>query len=74
MVNSAYLSDIIKGRGIKKEALSFKLGISPTSLRNKMSGVTDFRANEIEKISIALMLSKEEVIKIFFSELEACNG
>lgn len=65
MVNTTYLQNEIKSRGVSKMALCEKMGINLQSLNNKLTGRTSFRADEIYRMSKALYLSKEELVSIF---------
>lgn len=69
MVNTEMLNARINNSGFKKEYISDQLGISPTSLRNKMKNRTKFNASEIEKLIRMLSIDASEVYSIFFTEL-----
>jgi len=69
MVNTEKLNARINNSGFKKEYISDQLGISPTSLRNKMKNRTKFNASEIEKLIRMLSIDASEVYSIFFTEL-----
>ena len=69
MVNTEMLNARINNSGFKKEYISDQLGISPTSLRNKMKNRTKFNASEIEKLIRMLSIDASEVYSMFFTEL-----
>lgn len=48
-------------------SVSQKLGISEASLRNKLTGRTEFTQGEISLLVSSFGLSKDEVMDIFFS-------
>ncbi len=53
-------------RGIKKDWLSNKLGISRTALAYKLKGIHPFTHKEIRAIYKETRMSDEELITIFF--------
>jgi len=66
-LNSDLLEEAIKQKGIKKNMLAAKMGISREALYNKISGKTEFLASEIHAITKYLDLSKKERDEIFFT-------
>lgn len=56
---------VLKHKNLKD--LAVDIGISATALYRKVSGVSDFSASEIKKISSVLSLSNEKIIDIFFN-------
>lgn len=58
----------IKAQGMTLEALAKKIGISRNSMSAKLNGRTQFNADEIEKICMALGISDpERKVEIFLS-------
>ena len=66
MTNRKELNKRIAESGKSKEYISNELGISLTSLNNKIAGRTEFKASEIASICIILHLNNEEMNMIFF--------
>lgn len=63
--------DKLKGK-LKEKRLSYQkvaeiLGVSTTTVSNKMNGETRFYLEEIRTLSEYLELSDEEKVKIFFN-------
>lgn len=52
--------------GMTLAELAKKLEMNPATLYRKMSGDSDFSRNEIQIIAKVLMLSKDDVLAIFF--------
>lgn len=65
-MNKKLLEKIMKKRGVSISELSKKSGILRLVLIVKIAGLVEFTAGEIVKISGALLLSDEEIRKIFF--------
>lgn len=65
MVNSKLIDEIAKS-GLKKRVIAEKLGISDCSLRNKLSGKSDFYVEEALKLLHMLGLSDCD-FRIFFT-------
>lgn len=57
-----------------KRKIADYLGISLSSLYNKLSNISEFKASEIQKISTMLNLTVEEREKIFFAQLVELNS
>lgn len=68
MVDIEKLRNIIDDSGITMVALSNKSSISRVTLYNRLDGVGEFTAPEIQGITDALRLSKKERDDIFFAE------
>ena len=66
-MNLNKLTNIIDDSGIKKSKLSKDLGISDSSLRNKLNGKTDFTIKEINTLAMTLHLSAAVCTEVFFS-------
>ncbi len=67
MVDLNKLKTTIDDSGITIVSIAGKIGISREGLYKKLSGEAEFKASEIEKITEALRLSKEERDAIFFA-------
>lgn len=57
----------IKEKGFTQDALAEATGISAVSLRSKLKGKTQFKADEIQKIMKALGLPLNDVVAYFFT-------
>lgn len=53
--------------GLTYKEMHELLNISRTSFFSKLKGKTQFKLDEVEAIVIILNLSKEDIIKIFFT-------
>lgn len=58
----------MKEKGLTISTLSLKIGISKTSLFNKIHNQREFLASEISSIRTVLNLSDSEVQEIFFAK------
>lgn len=67
MVNLPELKAAIARSGVKKGVLAEHLGLCYAALCNRLTGKTEFRASEIERLAYDLHLSPEDVWNIFFS-------
>ena len=67
MTNKVLLEKRISNKGMKKSYIADKLGISRTSLLNKMCGKTEFVASEIGTLCGLLDITPGEMKAIFFS-------
>ena len=67
MVNTKLLQDVIRRKGYTMESLSKDVGISRTSLFNKMHNKNEFLISEISTIGRCLGLSKSQFHHIFFA-------
>ena len=66
MTNTLELEAAIARTGIKKEDLVKELNLSRMGLRNKIKGLTEFKASEIMKLTKLLHLTAKEREVIFF--------
>lgn len=66
MTNSTLLEKAIEDSGLTKKSIAKKIGISYGSLRNKIQNITEFKAKEINELSLVLKLSNELKEVIFF--------
>lgn len=57
---------LIKESGIKKSKIAEALGISETSLRNKLAGKTPFTWDEVISLANLLHLKEETCLDVFF--------
>lgn len=67
MVDLNLLKHTIDDHGVTIVSIAGKIGISREGLYKKLSGEAEFKASEIEKMTTALRLSKEERDAIFFA-------
>ena len=70
-MNLNKLTSIIDESGIKKAKLCEDLGISDSSLRNKLKGKTEFTLSEMNTLASALHLTPSVCTDVFFSDLVA---
>lgn len=68
MENRNLLEARLKEKNMTKEDLSKGLGMSYTSLQQRVKGRTDFKLGEIKKIKQILGLTKDQTAEIFFNE------
>lgn len=54
--------------GLTLESVSKQLGINPSTLDRKMSGVSDFNRREIQILRRVLSMTADECDEIFFAE------
>lgn len=66
-MDSARLIERIEQSGLKKNFIADKIGISYSSLQNKVHGRTDFTARESLTLKHLLQMPEEEYIDIFFA-------
>ena len=67
-MNFNNLNAEIARKGLTKPQLAEKMGISKKRLYSRLSGKTNFKQEEIQKISIILQLSDRDIINIFFAD------
>ena len=65
-MNLENLKTVIKDSGLKKAYIAAALGISEGSLRNKLSGRTNFTWREIQTLTRVLHLGPDMCEKLFF--------
>ena len=70
-MNAKLLEVEMGKKGLNVNKLSKKIGISDGAFYRKINGVSDFYRREIVKIAIALKLSHDEMISIFFDDTVA---
>lgn len=58
----------VVGAGLTLEDVARKLGINPSTLDRKMSGISDFSRNEIQILRKELYMTAAECDEIFFAE------
>lgn len=57
----------IRERRLTQDELAEAVGMSGASLRSKLKGTTQFKADEIQNIMLALDLPLEDVVAYFFT-------
>lgn len=68
MVKAEKITNRMKELNLNKESICAALGISVSSLNNKLHGRTAFTVQEARDIAEILHFSKEEMLDIFFSK------
>lgn len=68
MVNMELLIAKINASGLKRNYIAENLGISNSLLSKKLARETEFKANEIAKLSSILKLSDAEKVSIFMPD------
>lgn len=66
-MNYAKLRGAIKGAGFTESDFAIKLGISRSSMSQKLGGKVDFSVEEIKKISSILAFSNDDILNVFFA-------
>ena len=66
-MNNNKIDELIKEKGVKKNFLAAKLGMSYPSLYKRLNGQADWKAGEVLTICKILGLSKQERQDIFFT-------
>lgn len=74
MCNVKRLKQKIAYEGIKLTILSYKLGISRTTLWSRLSGHSEFTDTEIHDICRVLHLDEKERFEIFYIRSDNHNG
>lgn len=69
MVDFEKLKGRMKNSGMTVTAIARQSGISRETLYNRLKGVGEFTASEIDALTKTLRLTKEEQEKIFFSPM-----
>jgi DNA-binding Xre family transcriptional regulator len=67
MANVEKLNALIDYKGIKKIWLADQLGITQQTLINKLSGVNDFKLQEVNTLCKVLNIDEKEAKQIFFN-------
>lgn len=67
MTNTIELNKVIKESGFRKEKIANDLGISLTSLNNKIANRTSFYVGEIDTLKRILKLNEKQFNSIFFA-------
>ena len=68
MTNTNELNKVIKESGLRKEKIANELGISLSSLNNKIANRTSFYVDEIEILKRTLKLNEKQFTSIFFAQ------
>ncbi|MBR2474806.1 MAG: DUF739 family protein [Clostridia bacterium] len=67
MTRTDLLQGKMREKGVTIESLAIAVGISRTSMFNKIHNKVEFLISEVQKIAIVLGLSDEDVQLIFFT-------
>lgn len=67
-MNYELLREFIRNSGLKVSFLAGKIGITRQSLRAKINGDRAFTQSEILALKVALRMSDEDFMNIFFAE------
>lgn len=68
MVNTNKFRSYLALRGMTIKDLAEAIGMSISTLSNKINGKSEFTASEIAQIQTALNIPDEEVLEIFIKE------
>lgn len=66
MTNTRQLKSLLRQSGYKRQYVARVLGVSTSTLRNKLNGVTDFKLAEAERLAALLALTKSQRELVFF--------
>lgn len=66
MFNANKLRGVMAEKGCSAEKLAGALGINPSTLSRKMSGISEFTRSEIQIAAAFLKLSARDIQNIFF--------
>jgi len=66
VINVDKLAGKMREMKMNQKALAAAIGCSPNSISNKMVGKSDFTVIEANKIALALKMTTEEYVAIFF--------
>lgn len=66
--NSNKLRAFMIEKGYSAERMSRILGINPSTMSRKMSGITEFTRYEIQLMATSLGLSAQDIESIFFAK------
>ena len=58
-----------KEKGFSQSSLAKELGISANALTNKVKGKSDFKSDEIEKLSFLLNIGMQDIGLYFFTPI-----
>ena len=58
----------VVGAGLTLEEVARRIGINPSTLDRKMSGISDFSRNEIQILRKELSMTASECDEIFFAD------
>lgn len=67
MTDTEKLRDVISRAGLKYCYIAEQMGLSPYGLQKKIDNKTEFKASEIQALSMLLQLSEVERSAIFFA-------
>ena len=74
MINTNKIKGKIAEIGFTRESLAEAVGMTRATLRNKLSGESDFTVSEAAAMRKALNLNDEEFLLLFFYEECPLNG
>lgn len=66
MLNELLLSETIAKSGIKQGKLAEIVGISRQAMNNKLTGKNEFTLGEVQRLSVALGIPREDIPNYFF--------
>lgn len=66
-MNNVLLKTAITDSELRPEYFASKMDISVKTFREKVDGISEFKASEIKKLVDILGLKQADVMKIFFS-------
>lgn len=72
MTNTKLLNELIQQSGLKKVYIADKLGVTPVGLHNLITGKSEFKASQINKMCDLLGIDDLETKEaVFFAEYGA---
>ena len=74
MVDFDVLDKRIKKSRYTQKYLAERLGLSPSGLKRKLMGQTEFKLDEVTTLARLLNLSGEELLQIFFKKVHVDFG
>ena len=66
MIDRERLNQKVRSSGYKRKYLARARRVSDNTLRNKLSGKTDFKLGEAQRLGVLLGLSQEEQVRCFW--------
>ncbi len=66
MIDRERLNQRVRSSGYKRKYLAQAMRVSDNTLRNKLSGKTDFKLGEAQRLGVLLGLSQEEQVRCFW--------
>lgn len=68
MTNTNKLKGRIVEKGFTLSTFSDKIGLTRQGFRKKISGISDFKLNEIQRICAALEIQRDDICDYFFAD------